>query len=47
VEYLADVLPRLARGLRPLDMSAMLPAARKAALQASAPAAESVAAPVN
>jgi hypothetical protein len=45
VEYLADVLPRLARGgPRLLDM---LPAAWKAARQPIAPAAESVAAPAN
>jgi transposase len=48
VEYLADLLPRLARGgLRILDMPAMLPAAWKAARQPTAPAAESVAPPVN
>jgi len=43
VEYLADVLPRLARGLRLRDVPAMLPAAWKAARQAAEPAA----APVN
>jgi transposase len=38
VEYLTDILPRLARGLRLRDVSAMLPAAWKAARQAGAPA---------
>jgi hypothetical protein len=48
VEYLADILPRLARGLRLRDVAAMLPAAWKAARQAAAaPAAELVAAPVS
>jgi hypothetical protein len=45
VEYLADILPRLARGLR--DVPAMLPAAWKAARQAVAPVAEPAAAPVS
>jgi hypothetical protein len=48
VEYLADILPRLARGLRLRDVAAMLPAAWKAARQAAAaPSAELVAAPVS
>jgi transposase len=38
VEYLADILPRLARGLRLSDVPAMLPAAWKAARQAAATA---------
>lgn len=37
VEYLADVLPRLARGIRLRDVPAMLPAAWKAGRQAAAP----------
>ena len=45
VEYLTDVLPRLARGLRLRDVPAMLPAAWKAARQAAV--AEPVAAPVT
>jgi len=47
VEYLADILPRLACGLRLRDVPAMLPAAWKAALQADAPVAEPAAAPVS
>jgi transposase len=47
VEYLADILPRLARGLRLRDVSAMLPAAWKAARQADAPVAEPAATPVS
>jgi transposase len=47
VEYLADILPRLARGLRLRDVPAMLPAAWKAARQAVAPAPDPVAAPVS
>jgi len=47
VEYLADILPRLARGLRLRDVPAMLPAAWKAARQAAAPVAEQAAAPVS
>lgn len=48
VEYLADILPRLARGLRLRDVPAMLPAAWKAARQAAAVAvAEPAAAPVS
>lgn len=46
VEYLTDVLPRLARGVRLRDVPAMLPAAWKAARQAAADAAPAVA-PVN
>ena len=44
VEYLTDVLPRLARGLRLRDVPAMLPAAWKAARQAAVTVAEPVAA---
>jgi transposase len=47
VEYLADILPRLARGLRLRDVPAMLPAAWKAARQTVAPVAELAAAPVS
>jgi transposase len=47
VEYLTDVLPRLARGLRLRDVPAMLPAAWKAARQAAAPGAAPAAAPVS
>lgn len=47
VEYLTDVLPRLARGVRLRDVPAMLPAAWKAARQVAAPVAEPAAAPVN
>lgn len=47
VEYLADILPRLARGLRLRDVPAMLPAAWKAARQTAAPVAELAAAPVS
>lgn len=43
VEYLADILPRLARGVRLRDVPAMLPAAWKAARQAAV----AVAAPIN
>jgi hypothetical protein len=39
VEYLSDIMPRLARGLRLCDVPAMLPAAWKAAGQARPPAA--------
>lgn len=47
VEYLADILPRLARGLRLRDVPAMLPAAWKAARQTATPVAELAAAPVS
>jgi transposase len=47
VEYLADILPRLARGLRLRDVPAMLPAAWKAARQTATPVAELSAAPVS
>jgi hypothetical protein len=47
VEYLTDVLPRLARGLRLRDVPAMLPAAWKAARQAAAAVAVPAPAPVN
>jgi transposase len=47
VEYLTDVLPRLARGLRLRDVPAMLPAAWKAARQAAATAAAPAPAPAN
>jgi transposase len=47
VEYLTDILPRLARGVRLRDVPAMLPAAWKAARQVVAPVAEPVAAPVS
>jgi hypothetical protein len=47
VEYLTDVLPRLARGVRLRDAPAMLPAAWKAARQATATVAAPVAPPVN
>jgi transposase len=47
VEYLTDVLPRLARGLRLRDVPAMLPAAWKAARQAAATVAAPAAAPVS
>ena len=40
VEYLADILPRLARGLRLRDVPAMLPVAWKAARLAAAPVVE-------
>lgn len=46
VEYLADILPRLSRGLRLRDVPAMLPAAWKAARQAAA-VAEPADAPVD
>ena len=42
VEYLTDVLPRLARGVRLRDVPAMLPAAWKAARQTAATAASPV-----
>jgi len=44
VEYLTDVLPRLARGVRLRDVPAMLPSAWKAASQATAAVAEPAAA---
>jgi hypothetical protein len=47
VEYLTDILPRLARGLRLRDVPAMLPAAWKAARYAAAPVTEPSPAPVN
>ena len=47
VEYLTDVLPRLARGLRLRDAPAMLPAAWKAARQAAATVGAPAPAPVN
>jgi transposase len=47
VEYLTDVLPRLARGLRLRDVPAMLPAAWKAARQAAAIVGGPAPAPVN
>jgi len=49
VEYLTDVLPRLARGVRLRDVPAMLPASWKAARQATATATvpEPVVPPVN
>jgi transposase len=47
VEYLTDILPRLARGLRLCDVPAMLPAAWKAARQAAATVAAPPAALVN
>ncbi len=47
VEYLTDVLPRLARGLRLRDVPGMLPAAWKAARQAAVAIAEPVPPPVN
>ena len=47
VEYLTDILPRLARGLRLRDVPAMLPAAWKAARQAAAVATNPSPAPVN
>jgi len=47
VEYLTDVLPRLARGVRLLDVPAMLPAAWRAARQAAATVDDPAVAPVN
>jgi hypothetical protein len=47
VEYLTDVLPRLARGVRLRDVPAMLPAPWKAARQATATLPEPVVPPVN
>jgi transposase len=47
VEYLTDLLPRLARGVRLRDVPAMLPAAWKAARQAAAAVAEPANSPVN
>jgi transposase len=47
VEYLTDILPRLARGLRLRDVPAMLPSAWKAARQAAAPGVDPAAAPVS
>jgi hypothetical protein len=45
-EYLGDILPRLARGLRLRDVAAMLPAAWTADRQTAAPVGEP-AAPVS
>ena len=45
VEYLADILPRFARGLRLRDVPAMLPGASKAARQAVGPSDARAAAP--
>ena len=47
VEYLTDVLPRLARGVRLRDVPAMLPAAWKAARQAAAIVADPTVPPVT
>ncbi|MDE3097606.1 MAG: IS66 family transposase [Chloroflexota bacterium] len=47
VEYLTDVLPRLARGLRLRDVPAMLPAAWKLRRQVAVPCDDPVAAPVS
>jgi hypothetical protein len=47
LEYLAEILPRLARGLRLRDVPAMLPAAWKAARQPAEPVAELAATPVS
>lgn len=47
VEYLTDILPRLARGVRLRDVPAMLPAAWKAARQAAAIVADQAVPPVT